>query len=495
MIFKPDDSLLWDTFILPHDGKFYLFYLQSRKDFWDGYGLAVSEDLLHWEDRGTVLDLGPCSGTGMVYRAGESWILSSCKMTPGEPHHVCFARSGDLHRWEKLPESFDFYPDPAWYDAAFPGQTSSRFGDLWVEPRPGGSFLGFLTASAAGGPAGANGVVGLAHSPDGLHWTTLPPASRPCGMSWAEVAGPAAFPGGHYMLVGSNSGLGRRFDPVNNPTGKSGGMYVMRSDKIEGPYELVPGDPMLLGCRNAPPNWAYVPTYYARPFQCGEEVLVCHHWLPRRNFTDAWLGTCKTLREENPGKLSLHWWPGNENLKGALAFDLAEECGWTLPKHYGSFTGRCAAGPEGLVLETGSSALVWRPTGDYSGGLVAELRFTLRGEGAAGVVFGGTDAEDPGACAGPACLCSTRGLVEFGIVKKGLCSPAFFPENQIPWPVEAGREIDMRLLVRGEFVEVYIGDKLVQCYGFSADASQNIGFFSECEKLTVHSMKAYAFAL
>jgi len=86
-------------------------------------------------------------------------------------------------------------------------------------------------------------------------------------------------------------------------------------------------------------------------------------------------------------------------------------------------------------------------------------------------------------------------MAEFGIVKRGLCSPSFLPENQIPWPVSQGQTINMRALLRGEFIEVYIDDRLVHCYGFSKRAKRNIGVFAEYEKLTVHSMKACAFDL
>ena len=58
MLFKPKQTKLWDAFILPHDGTFYLYYLQLSQEPWDGYGLAVSDDLVHWEDRGTILETG-----------------------------------------------------------------------------------------------------------------------------------------------------------------------------------------------------------------------------------------------------------------------------------------------------------------------------------------------------------------------------------------------------------------------------------------------------
>lgn len=56
MIFGPVDTKLWDSFILPQQGKFYLFYLapEGSPDKPYGYGLAISEDLIHWQDRGAI---------------------------------------------------------------------------------------------------------------------------------------------------------------------------------------------------------------------------------------------------------------------------------------------------------------------------------------------------------------------------------------------------------------------------------------------------------
>ena len=495
MIFKPCNTKLWDTFILPNNGTFYLFYLQCRNNYWDGYGLAISSDLLNWVDMGTVLDLGPGSGTGMVYHTGVQWILSFCKMPPGERHHIGFARSHDLVQWELLPEEYDLYPDAQWYDAAFPGRTSSRFGDLWVEPKQGGGFIGFLTASALDGPAGANGVIGMAESTDGLHWHALPPASRPCGIGWMEFASHVEMNSRHYALVGSNSGLGCRFDTVYNPTGKAGGMYVMASEQIEGPYEMVGGNAMLLGCRNAPPNWAYIPTYYMRAFRLGDRMLVNHHWLPREDFTDAWLGTCKELREERPGMLALYWWQGNDNLKGDRIFDISCNPELCLPMSYELPTGKWRCGVDGLSLETESTALVYSPTPCLETGVVVDAKLRFEGDGAGGLFFGNDKLDDKNPFDGEAFLINARGLAEFGTVKFGICGPVFMPENSVEWPVKNGEVMDIRLLVKGEFAEAYIDGKLVQCFGFSRPITSHIGLFAECGCVAAEALSAYWFSI
>lgn len=491
MIFKPKNATLWDTFILPYDQKFYLFYLQNTHRFWDGYGLAVSDDLLHWHDYGCILSDDKGMATGSVYRVGEKWILSYCRSGNNNVGCISFACSDDLFNWKKLPEELDLYPDPTWYDESNPGVTSSRFGDLWVEQLPNGEYVGFLTASINGGPVGANGVVGYASSCDGLHWQAQQPVSKPCGMGWAELGAHVAFADRHYLLVGSNSGLGMRFDSVNNTTGKAGGMYVMMSENIDGPYELVNGDPLLLGCRNAPPNWAYIPTYYTRTFHDDGQILVNHHWMPRDNFTDAWLGTCKVLKEETPGKLALYWWPGNAKIKGDRIFDILATPAFQMLKNYQLYTGQLSLSEAELTLETASSTLVFSETKDLSDGIVIETVFSIVGQGSAGFCFGTGDVYSEKEFSGVACLVNQKGFVEFGSARNGVCSPIFMPENQNVWPVCEGQSMMMRMLIRGEFIEVYIQNKLVQCYGFMKPVVKNVGIYAENCRIKIDSYEVY----
>ena len=501
MIFKPENSKLWDTFILHHEGTFYLFYLQFRKAVWDGYGLAISRDLLHWEDRGTILTPEPgegCMGTGMVWRVKDRWMLnyslggSTDGLFAGQ--QIFFAESDDLLTWRKLPKEIKSSPDPRWYECSG-GQVScgARWDTICVVPQSDGTFLGFVTANAKE-PAGANGVAGLVSSIDGIHWKTEPPASEPCGMGWAEFGGYVKFSTRHYLLVGSNSGLGPRFDPIYNSSGKAGGMYVMMADNVRGPYRFVTGDPMLLGCRNAPPNWAYLPTYFARPCQFNDQTLLYHHWMPRDDFIDAWLGTVKLLEEDAPGKLVLKWWTGNENLKGATLFDVETCSDLVTPSPQTEPSGKweCANGI--IKGETAGSSLAYFETDVcYKNGVVIEGEFSISGNGAAGLFIGTGEhgAEKP--YEGVGCLLNMQGVFEFGRITRGPCGPAFMAESHVSWPVVAGTFVKLIILVRGEFIEVYADGRLVQCYGFSKPAARNIGIFAERCGVHVHGLRMFKF--
>jgi hypothetical protein len=315
-------------------------------------------------------------------------------------------------------------------------------------------------------------------------------------MGWAELGSHVEFNGRHYALVGSfNSGLGRRFDPVYNTSGKAGGMYVMMSEHIEGPYVLVDGDPLLLGCRNAPANFAYVPAYYSRTFLLDDEIMIHHHWMPRENFTDAWLGTCKVLREDRPGKLSIHWWSGNEALKGNTLFSIVDRPSFTLPESFDTPTGSWRYGDDGLELESESSVLAYCETQDLSMGVVVEADLRIDGNGAGGLFFGNRLLEEKHPFEGDAFLCNTRGYAEFGMITFGHCSPTFMPENNVLYTIPKGRTFHVRLLARGEFVEAYIDDRLVQCYGFSKPIYRNIGLFAENCRLTVKQLQVFEFSI
>lgn len=60
MIYTPKKERLWDCWIVPYQGQFYMFYLSLTperigKGGWDGISLAISDDLVHWTEYGRVL--------------------------------------------------------------------------------------------------------------------------------------------------------------------------------------------------------------------------------------------------------------------------------------------------------------------------------------------------------------------------------------------------------------------------------------------------------
>ena len=132
MLHRPNQHRMWDTWIYPHGGKHYLCYLQRSAGcrhsvpwYWDSLGLAVSDDLLHWQEVGTILQQDPGAedwmGTGRTWWVGDRFLINYSEICQGA-QRIRFAESTDLVHWTKLDASHDIYPDSRWYVACAEAQ-------------------------------------------------------------------------------------------------------------------------------------------------------------------------------------------------------------------------------------------------------------------------------------------------------------------------------------------------------------------------------------
>ena len=101
---------------------------------------------------------------------------------------------------------------------------------------------------------------------------------------------------------------------------------------------------------------------------------------------------------------------------------------------------------------------------------------------------------EPAGANGVAGLVNARGLYEFGCVRRSVCGPTFTPENHVLRPSTADGTHRWRMLVRGEFVEVYVDDDFVQCFGFSRPPVRNVGLFVERGEVHLDSLRIHPFA-
>jgi hypothetical protein len=124
---------------------------------------------------------------------------------------------------------------------------------------------------------------------------------------------------------------------------------------------------------------------------------------------------------------------------------------------------------------------------------VVEATLRLTGKGAGGLVFGNPRLTPERPYEGEAILFNTKGYVEFGTVTFNVCSPGFLLEHRVPWPVEAGRDLRVRALVKGEFAELYVEDRLVQCFGFTRPAASSIGLFAEWLAVGLRDLRVWEF--
>lgn len=494
MLFKPRTvERIWDTWLYFHEGRHYLYWLHKTKadNNWDGMGVAVSDDGVHFREHGPIIhkaDDAVWLGTGMVWRAGDTFMLNFSEERNGL-QEIFFAESDDLLHWRRLPdEEHVCRADPAWYADA-PTFSSQRWDCIWVVPREDGEgYVGYLTAVAKDGPPGLCGTAGFVVSDDGRHFRAGPPAVEP-GV-WGdrvEVGAVEKIGDRWYMLLGTiGMPLGARHI-ARMPVGETG-MFPLVSDKQEGPFRLDPAQPLLLG---SSPNWY---TYFARFYRCGDELLLNHHTVPRAGTAeDSYFSPLKAVHQDAAGLLELRWWPGNEALKGASRPPLIE--GHDL---HGVSDEDVVADAETVRFAAASGGLVVLPARhDPTAGLILEAELELEETTGplAGVGVFIEDRDTPPSnhptVSGSLLLAQTDGRLSVGPYN----GYAFRPEDAKPVTTEAGRPRRWRVLLRDEHVEVYVDDELVQCYTLGHTPSGRVGFVVEAGRARVSDVRLWRMAL
>ena len=489
MIFKPSIvARMWDTWLYYHEGKHYLFYLHnSRADVrWDGMSVAVSDDGVHFDDHGPIIhkaDDAVWLGTGMVWRVGDKFMLNFSEERAGI-QEIFFAESDDLLNWTRLPdEEYICQADSRWYhdDPTF---TRPRWDCIWALPREDGEgYIGFLTAVARHGPAGLCGTAGCVVSDDGRHFRAAPPVIE-TGV-WGdrvEVGAVEKFGGRHYMLLGVGAApLGAR-QRSRLPAGE-GGMFVLNSENQAGPYELDPQQAPFLS------SSPILYTYFARFYRYGDELLLNHHTVPRSGHAgpeDIYFSPLKSVQRDDAGILSLHWWNGNEALKGkAMPVVLGDS------QLYGLQEDACtlAGGQARLSADTGGLA-VMPVQYNTASGVILEAEVTPHNSDAAlsGV---GVFVEGEVANLGTLLLAQSNGQVGVGRYD----GYSFRPQDAKPHSYSADRPARWRLLVRDAHVELYIDDVHIQCYTMDHGSGGRLGFAVEAGSATISNVQAWEMSL
>ena len=491
MIFKPSIvARMWDTWLFYHEGKHYLFYLHnSRADVrWDGMSVAVSGDGVHFIDHGPIIHKAPDAvwlGTGMVWRVGERFMLNFSEERSGD-QSISFAESNDLLHWRRLPDDdYLSLADPRWYVGKISFGKKQRWDCIWVLPRADGpGYIGFLTAVAKEGPPGLCGTAGCVVSDDGRHFRAAPPVIE-TGL-WGdnvEVGAVETIAGRYYMLLGVGSmPLGaRRLSRL--PAGE-GGMFVLGADQQSGPYRLDLRQPLLLG---SSPN---LHTYFARFYRCGDMLLLNHHTVPRtwdvNSPRDIYFAPLKVVRCDADGILSLHWWAGNEALKGSAQPVVLDHCQLhrLLPED-------CIFQAETLQLQAAAGGVAILPVKcNTVRGVILEAEITLTA--AAGPIHGAglfIEGETPNR--GTILLGQNEGRLQVGPYD----DYAFRPDDGKPLPFALKQTSRWRLLVRTAHVELYVNDELIQCYTLAHAPGGRLGFVIEAGAATVGKVYTWEMSL
>ena len=76
MLFRSETiAKTWDTWMVYHEGIYFLYYLTSERAPGDGFGVATSENGIKWHDHGRVLEpsdkMVRYLGTGSVWKGAD----------------------------------------------------------------------------------------------------------------------------------------------------------------------------------------------------------------------------------------------------------------------------------------------------------------------------------------------------------------------------------------------------------------------------------------
>lgn len=256
-----DHSYVWDFWLAPRlsaSEPFHCYFLQAPRSLPDPemrhdrarIGHATSADLKHWEYHGTILPLGEpgvwddwTQWTGSVTRhEGRNYLFYTgrSRSEPVSVQRVGLAISDDLYHWQKVEENPLLEAVAPWYAApAADGSVRSDCRDPWIV-RHDDRWLMYYTASAANVPRERCGVVGIATSPDLIHWTPGPPVADP-GV-FGEVEVPQVFPlGDHWAMLFCTA----RHATIDGVQATWNGTHYFLADSPYGPFTLAP-EPLLL---------------------------------------------------------------------------------------------------------------------------------------------------------------------------------------------------------------------------------------------------------
>ncbi len=487
MLFKPTNEKLWDCWMYHEGDTYYLFYLRisAAGSWWDGISLATSSDLVHWMERGPVIEKSPEAkwlGTGMVWKVGRRYLMNFSEEHPDREQKVYFAESDDLFAWRRLDPVCE--PDGTFYlfDHAKSSNPYPRWDSLGVfsEMTDGKlTYYAFVTASFQNDRLpGRNGTLALLESADGLNWRCLPsPLVTQGEYPNYEVPEHLEMNGRHYALFSTNSKAGFRYDAVN-ASGHTGGTYYLVSDQPLSGYRKPPHANRLIGQNDV---YNVTANYVGRILRVGHETLFYHIWGDPK--VDGAFGTVKRIVEHRPFELAVKYLPKNdlmigEDLLGPVSadrFKLVKDDGalppvkWSVGHAAVRFEDR---GSSGALI---AALAVPRDVLTLSDGRFVRCRLRIDDGTGAGLVIG-----EPNRLY-TLFLDVAAGRIEFSRLASGWEANLVQEVVQTsPGRLEYHRSVDLRLIFRSAFLEVYLDD--VYLMGVRTDSpigTTHFGFYVE----------------
>lgn len=504
MLYKPTRvGDLWDPYVLFHGGRFHLFHMVGINRTGHSHRaicLATSADGVHWSEHGVVADGRPDLPVfaGCVWRARDRFMMNhgSARADPKHASDQCirFWESDDLVSWRYRGDEACVYPDARWY--------GTRWDCMDPLPRGDGGFYGYITADAL--PEAGAPTVGMLESEDGVTWRAAPPPVIEwdgIGRQVMEVGGCQKIGDRYYLMLGAYLGY----------LGNVGyGMYTFVADSPRGPFRPDLSAFRLCGSTHQEVTWL------ARFCRLPGELLVTNDIAHRCPGPDVWLLPMRKALVDADGHLRLHYWRGNDALKGAAwPIDLAR----VEPVHAAPAPAACAwqHSAAGLRLQAkrrefsrdGSGpalAVVLAQRFDPDCGAIVEGTLALE-DTTADAPFkthvpstvAGFLVEDAAGSA-TAMLLDTLGVTRIGPLSYG--TEWAFETRDFTGPgcatlagFPAGKPQFFRLLVRRNMLELYLAERLVQTF-YTADRwTGRVGFLVQNGALALTELRAWSMSL
>ncbi len=247
MFYSPPDRALglWDTWLFRQGHDLHLFHLQRRytEIGCSSIGHAVTQDWVHWETLPPVLvqgsgsdwDAGPLM-TGMALAHAGRYYMFYGAMAD-RVQRIGVAVSDDLLHWEKVGGGPVLEPGGPWYETE-PTQ-ATNYETAWRDPyvyyhAPEEQFYAFICARVPGGADTGGGCIAVARSADLLDWTLLPPAYVSDVLTCLEVPEYFTLNGRHYLSYTTSYHFGTPY-PLRDPYQATGTFYLV-SDSMRSGY-------------------------------------------------------------------------------------------------------------------------------------------------------------------------------------------------------------------------------------------------------------------
>lgn len=466
-----------DFWFLRRKKTIHMFYLI---DGIGGIGHAVSYDLFHWEEKGTILLPGTAGSwddaalwTGSaIEKDGKCYLFYTglCKSEKnGSIQRTGLAVSEDFITWNKHPGNPILQADARWYEA----QGGAVHND-WVSWRDPfvfydditGFYYALMCARSNKGTGDGRGCIGLARSHNLTGWEAHPPIISPGLYREMEVPQVFKYNGKFYIIHSTTrawySSLARR---NKRDYEIQSGTHYFFSKKLFSGYRVPPDDAVACMSGSAP---------YAGQVIKIDDRLLLFHWGPERRA----LAFPKELLVMRDGSLKAVYYDELETLKGEPMPD-----GFCFIKKSGEWT---TNSDESRVdsLKGESLAIL-----DASGSnFILDCELKIETGEACGILIRYTEEK-------PACLilldadCGKLCAVNYGEDDAYIRNP---PIAEKMVEIKSGKQIAVKIISDGAVIEVYLDSELKLSFVFNGASEGNIGLWARNAWARFCNLKGHA---